>query len=173
MGTKPRQRGPRALAAAMLLALGMPTTASAADGCQVMLCLSGNWKSIPLCVSPVREVLRDLARGKPFPTCRMADGGGSTASHQRTTEANCPRMYSLYHPDSGAWMGCRYAGVISLRVDGDAWADVFWSPQGNTSTRHHGAARAALGDRVDLTYDSDLRAWRSQASRADQVLPDN
>ena len=148
-------------AAALLVALAVPVAAHAVDGCQVMLCMSGNWKGIPLCVPPVRQVLKDLARGKPLPSCSMGDGG-SAANHQWATRANCPPMYSLYHMDSGAWVGCRYAGVISVKVDGAPWADVFWSRQGNTSTRHHTAARAALGDQLDTTYDDDLRMWRTR-----------
>jgi len=149
------------IAAVLLVALAAPTAAHAVDGCQVMLCMSGNWKSIPLCVPPVRQVLKDLARGKSFPTCDMGDDGNTT-KHQLTTQANCPPMYSLYHPDSGAWAGCQYAGVIAVTVDGAPWADVFWSTQGSTSTRHHAAARAALGAQLDTTYENDLRMWRSQ-----------
>jgi hypothetical protein len=148
-------------AATLLIMSAVPIGAHAVDGCQVLLCMAGNWKSIPLCVSPVRQVLKDLARGKPFPTCSMGDAGGS-ANHQWATQANCPPMYSQYHMDSGAWVGCRYAGVISVKVDGAPWADVFWSRQGSTSTRHHAAAREALAGQLDTTYDDDLRAWRPQ-----------
>ena len=58
-----------------------PTSARAVDGCLVLLCFAApSWRAIPECVPPIREVLRDLARGRPFPTCAMA-GAGNSARH--------------------------------------------------------------------------------------------
>ena len=73
---------------ALMLALAValsgaitPRRAHAVDGCLVLLCFAApSWRSIPQCVPPIRQVLRDLARGKPFPTCGMA-GAGNSASH--------------------------------------------------------------------------------------------
>src|SRR5687768_18553801 len=62
-------------AAAGLTLLIASAAASAVDGCQVLLCLAGNWRSIQQCVPPVIQVLKDLARGKAFPKC---DLGGSS-----------------------------------------------------------------------------------------------
>src|SRR5678809_1218397 len=57
-----------AVAAALL-----PVKADAADGCLVLLCLAApNWRAIAQCVPPVQSVLRDLARGRPFPSCSMS-----------------------------------------------------------------------------------------------------
>ena len=61
---------------ALVAMFGMPTLAHAVDGCTVLLCFAApNWRSIPQCVPPIQQVLRDLARGKPFPTCAMAGAG--------------------------------------------------------------------------------------------------
>ena len=60
----------------MVSGLLLPRPAAAVDGCLVMLCFAApNWRAIPRCVPPIRQVLRDLARGKAFPTCAMAGVG--------------------------------------------------------------------------------------------------
>ena len=58
-----------AVCAGLLLAA---PAAHAIDGCKVLLCLAGNWRSIGACVGEVRQALRDLARGKAWPTCDFA-----------------------------------------------------------------------------------------------------
>ncbi|RZA15171.1 MAG: hypothetical protein EOP02_25220, partial [Proteobacteria bacterium] len=36
-----------------------------ADGCVVLLCLAApSWRAIPQCVPPIRQLFRDLARGR-------------------------------------------------------------------------------------------------------------
>lgn len=40
------------------------TSAHAVDGCKFLLCIAGPWTSIPACVSTVKQVFRDLARGR-------------------------------------------------------------------------------------------------------------
>ena len=70
-----------ASAAVLSLSLLAPTAAHALDGCLVLLCFAApSWKSIPQCVPPIRQVLRDLARGKAFPTCGLS-GAGNSARH--------------------------------------------------------------------------------------------
>ena len=75
---------------AALIAL-VPTPARAVDGCLVLLCLAApSWRAIPQCVPPVQQLFRDLARGKPFPTCSMS-GAGNTANHAwSNAPAFCP-----------------------------------------------------------------------------------
>lgn len=151
----------RSIAALLLLlsSLFAPAIAVAADGCTVLLCLAGNWSAIPACVPPVRQVLRDLARGRGFPTCAMSGGPGNSASMSWANSSTCPPMYSLYNADSGNWEGCTYAGTISVSVSGASWADVFWSFGGSTSTRYTSAAKAQLGAFIDPTFDADQAAW--------------
>ncbi len=64
----------------VLLAASLSLVSGAAhsnDGCTVLLCLAGNWRQIGQCVPPVQQALRDLARGRAWPTCDM---GGSPYS---------------------------------------------------------------------------------------------
>ena len=147
-----------AYAILMTGALFGSASANAADGCKVLLCLAGNWSNISQCVPPVREVLRDVARGRPWPSCSM--GGASNTALQWATEATCPPFYSYYDPDRGSWAGCRYDGMISVRVNGSPWSDLFWSTSGDpTSTRYYTQARTALGAAIDPTYDRDAAAY--------------
>lgn len=64
---------------ASLLVFGGIGTAQAADGCKAILCFAGGMHE-PECRSTIREVLRDMSRGKPFPTCKGYEGEKITAS---------------------------------------------------------------------------------------------
>jgi hypothetical protein len=66
--SKPNPMAGAVAAGVLALALAAAAPAHAADGCTVLLCLAApSWRAIDQCVPPVREVLRDLARGRPFP----------------------------------------------------------------------------------------------------------
>lgn len=137
--------------------LGSPP-AHAVDGCKVLLCLAGNWSNISQCRPDVEQALRDVARGRGWPTCAM--GGSSNTAVQWANESNCPAFYSYYDPDNGSWSGCRYDGMISVRVNSAPWSDLFWSSGGGaTSTRYYDPARSALGTGIDPTYDRDAAAY--------------
>lgn len=70
-----------ALGLVAALAALTQTPVRAADGCVVLLCLAApSWRALPQCVPPIRQVLRDLVRSKPFPVCGMA-GRGNSAEH--------------------------------------------------------------------------------------------
>ena len=80
---QPIRRTTSILCVASALALiGISQPAAAVDGCTVLLCLAApSWGAIPQCVPPIRELFRDLARGRVFPTCGMS-GPGNSAAHQ-------------------------------------------------------------------------------------------
>ena len=74
---------------------GASTPASAVDGCKVLLCLAApSWRSIPECVPTIRQLHRDLARGKPFPVCSMAGAGNSANNTWATAPGYCPPQYT-------------------------------------------------------------------------------
>ena len=151
---------------ALLATWLLPAVAMAADDCTALLCLAGNWRAIPACVPPVEAVLRDLARGRAFPTCP-----GNSTSTTVPSEATCPPMYSLYNPDSGNWTGCSYEGITSVTVNGAAWFDVFWNVGGDTSTRYTLAARTQLGTFIDPKFDADQAAWDASHLHSPAPLP--
>lgn len=137
-----------------------PLPARAVDGCLVLLCLAApSWRAITQCVSPVSQVFRDLARGKPFPTCAMA-GGGNSASHAWASAPSfCPSQYThVYDGPNGPIYSCDYSGAISVAVHGAAFATTWWSPSGDSVTEFSAAAKAQLGS-WDTRFDDDYARW--------------
>lgn len=60
-----------------------PTQASE-HGCKVLLCLAnpasnGGPKGIAECVPSINQLYRDLRKGRPFPTCDLADGNDGSS----------------------------------------------------------------------------------------------
>lgn len=147
-------------AAAVCVALSLPLPAHAVDGCQVLLCLAApSWKSIPQCVPPVRQVLRDLARGKAFPTCTMA-GADNSASHSWSSAPSfCPPQYTrVFDGPNGPVYTCDYSGAISLTVQGVPFARTWWSLGGDSVTEFSPAAKLQLGS-WDKRFEEELAAW--------------
>ena len=60
--------------AAATIGLTVSWSASAVDGCEVLLCLAApnGWSGISQCVPPMEQFLKDMAMGKAFPSCSMA-----------------------------------------------------------------------------------------------------
>ena len=53
------------------IAVSVTQTAQAStDGCKALLCFAGG-RNVSECQSTINSVLRDLARGKSFPSCKM------------------------------------------------------------------------------------------------------
>jgi len=107
-------------AAVLSLSLLAPKAAHAVDGCLVLLCFAApSWKSIPQCVPPIRQVLRDLARGKAFPTCGMSGAGNSARHAWARAPGNCPPQYTRVHEaESGPIYTCDYTGAITVTING-------------------------------------------------------
>ena len=149
--------------AACLLVIGLggySKPARAVDGCLVLLCFAApSWRSIPQCVPPIKQVLRDLARGKAFPTCGMA-GAGNSASHSwASAPSYCPPQYTrVSYGESGPEYSCDYTGAVSVSVNGGAFARTWWTMDGNTVTEFSPAAKAQLGT-WDTRFDDDYAAW--------------
>src|SRR5690349_12084032 len=89
------------IAFAGLVGASMP--ARAVDGCLVLLCFAApSWGAIAQCVAPITQVLRDLARGKPFPTCGMAGAGNSAGNAWSSAPTFCPLQYTrVSYSDTG------------------------------------------------------------------------
>jgi hypothetical protein len=143
----------------------------AADGCTVLLCLAGPWRSIPECVSPVRAALRDLAKGRGLPHCAMVSAGqGATSRIESASPDNCPPQYlhrSGVLPSGRVVYRCAYDGVIRVAMDGGAWSDIWWAADGRTVTNFSPAARQQLGAAAaDTQFDDDYAAWRASGAAA-------
>jgi hypothetical protein len=147
------------VAGLLALLIAAPVPARAVDGCQVLLCLaSGNWRGIQQCVPPVQEVLRDLARGRPFPTCNMGTGTNSGAEHAwSSAPAFCPPQYTRYDPDLLRY-SCDYDGAISVTIEGALWTRTWWNFSGDAVTEFTPPAKAQLGT-WDGRFEADYQAW--------------
>jgi hypothetical protein len=138
----------------------LPLPARAVDGCLVLLCLAApNWQNIAQCVDPVRQVLRDLARGRPFPTCAMSGNGSSASNQSSSAPAYCPPQYtSSYDSYDRAVYVCAYAGAVEVNVDGALWSRVWWNPSGDSVTEFTPAAQSRLGT-WDSRFEDEYAAW--------------
>lgn len=155
-----------ALAAALMMAAA---PARAVDGCLVLLCLAApDWSAIAQCVPPVTQVLRDLARGRPFQTCAMS-GAGNSGSHQwASAPGNCPPQYTYaMELENDVAYGCDYTGVVSIQIDGAPWSRTWWSIGGRTVTDFSPAAKARMGS-WNTKFDDDFAAWAASQPPAAQ-----
>lgn len=146
---------------AMLVTLAdFPPLARAADGCKVLLCFAApSWRDIPQCVPTIHEVLHDLERGKPFPSCAMS-GPANSATHQWSSAPSyCPPQYTrVVDGESGSIYTCDYSGAVTVNIDGVPWARTWWSFAGDTVTEFTPAAKAQLGT-WNTKFDDDYVTW--------------
>jgi hypothetical protein len=156
---------------AALIAL-VPTPARAVDGCLVLLCLAApSWRAIPQCVPPVQQLFRDLARGKPFPTCRMS-GAGNSANHAwSNAPAFCPPQYTrVIDGESAPIYQCDYTGAISVSINGAPFSRTWWSFGGDSVTEFSPAAKTQLGT-WDTRFDDDYARWAAALPLPPADLP--
>lgn len=149
------------LAALGLLAALSSTPARAVDGCVVLLCLAApSWRSIAQCVPPIRQVLRDLARGRAFPRCLMAGVGNSSDHNWAYAPQHCPAQYTqvTYGPNGPPIYTCAYAGEVSVTVNGALFSRTWWSLEGDAVTQFSDLAKAQLGQ-WDTRFDDEYAAW--------------
>jgi hypothetical protein len=138
----------------------VPTPARAVDGCLVLLCLAApSWRAIPQCVPPVRQLFRDLARGRPFPTCAMA-GAGNAANHAwASAPGNCPPQYTrVFETDNGPVYSCDFMGAVSVSIGGSSFARTWWNLAGDTVTEFSPTAKLQLGT-WDTRFDDEYALW--------------
>ena len=158
-------------ALAAMLAL-FPRPAHAVDGCLVLLCLAApSWRAIPQCVPPVKQLFRDLARGKGFPTCSMAGSGNRTNHTWSSAPAFCPPQYTrTFEAESGPIYQCDYSGAISVSINGAAFSRTWWSVGGDSVTEFSPAAKTQLGT-WDTRFDDDYGKWLASVPPAAPDTP--
>lgn len=151
-------------ATGFLLTMGLlvPSTARAVDGCLVLLYFAApSWKAIPQCVPPIRQVLRDLARGRAFPSCGMAGSGNSANHNWARVPGNCPPQYTRVHEsESGTTYTCDYSGAVSVSIDGKPFTRTWWTMGGDTVTDFSPDTKAQLGS-WDTRFDDEHSAWKA------------
>jgi hypothetical protein len=160
VGVRPEPHFSTVLAPLALTALSLLSTpARAADGCLVLLCLAApSWSSIAQCVDPVRQVLRDLARGRPFPSCPMSGAGNTARQDWASPPDFCPPQYTVtMEQESRPIQYCTYMGAVSVTINGALWTRTWWT-LGDSVTEYTDAAKASLGT-WDTRFDDELAAW--------------
>jgi len=152
-----------AAASSLVLGLGLGSgPARAVDGCALLLCLAGNWQNIPQCTPTVRQALRDLARGRGWPTCSM--GGNSASGNQYVAPLHCPEQYRTSAVDGRGRPVylCPFSGVIHVAIDAQPWSRTWWSTSGDSVVEWLPAARVAFADTPDAMddrFERDHAAW--------------
>jgi hypothetical protein len=151
---------------------GLSAPAHAVDGCKVLLCLAApRWRSIPLCVPPVRQALHDLARGKPFPSCAMSGSGTSSNNSWSHAPDHCPPQYTqVTEGENGPIYTCDYTGAVSISVNGALFTRTWWDLNGDAVTEFTPAAKDQLGE-WDTRFDDDYAAWRATQPPSPPVNP--
>jgi len=150
-------------AIALASLLGYPEPSHAVDGCLVLLCFAApSWSAIEQCVPPIRQVLDDLAHGRPFPSCSMS-GPGNSAFHRWSDAPDfCPPQYTqVVALPSGERYSCEYDGAVEVDIDGAMWSRTWWQMSGDTATDFSPAAKQQLGT-WDTRFDDDYARWRGQ-----------
>ena len=156
-------RGMAAHGATLMLLIGAllaSAPARAVDGCLVLLCLAApSWRAVPQCVPPVQQVFKDLAKGKPFPSCSMS-GAGNSANHAwSSAPAFCPPQYTrVIDAESGPIYQCDYGGAVSVSINGAPFSRTWWNFGGDSVTEFSPAAKVQLGT-WDTRFDDDYAKW--------------
>lgn len=106
------RRAVAALAGGLGLAAA-PGVGASEYGCTVLLCLSNpdGPKAVAECVAPINRLFRDLARGRPFPSCELASGPNGRSWAQAAV--------SVYDPCPAGTVALA-AGRYALTEDGTA-----------------------------------------------------
>lgn len=159
---RPAALGPQTLgtALALLMSTAAAPPAHAVDGCLVLLCLAApSWRAVPQCVPPIRQLLRDLARGRAFPSCAMA-GVGNGSDHQWAYAPDlCPPQYTVEtEGPNGPIYHCLYSGAITVSVKGSPWSRTWWDLGGGSVTEFSAAAKQQVGS-WDRQFEDDYARW--------------
>lgn len=170
-----RQCGPTpgaTLLTTAALLMGTSMSALAVDGCQVLLCLAApSWRAIPQCVPTITQLLRDLARGKVFPTCNFSGPGNGSSHNWANPPSHCPPQYTrVYDSEGGPVYTCDYAGSVSVMVDGAPFARTWWSFGGDTVTDFSPSAKAQLRH-WDTRFDTEYAAWLASLPPSPTLSP--
>lgn len=153
-----------------LLAISRP--AAAVDGCQLLLCLAAPaWQQIQQCVPTVVQALRDLSRGKPFPTCNMSGSSATSGNAWASAPTFCPPQYTrAIEAESTTVYTCDYTGAISVTVDGALFSRTWWNVRGDSVTEFMPAAKA-LFTAWDTRFDDDYAKWLASQPPAPPAEP--
>lgn len=153
-------RLPLSMLVALVLSTAASSSAFAVDGCLVLLCFAApSWRAVPQCVPVIRQVLRDLARGRVFPHCGMSGLGNSATHESASAPDNCPPQYIRYlERPNGVVPICKFSGAVVIKVRDDLWSRTWWAFDGDSVTAFSWEAKQQLGQ-WDPRFDEDYARW--------------
>jgi hypothetical protein len=131
------------LVAACILMSGSIVAQASDHGCQVLLCLAnpGGPTKVAECVPPIKKLLKDLAKGKAFPSCKFSDSSGQeTGTSSQHFAVNKSASKRFCHPDylvpaedrRDAY--CLMKGAITVTVNGAKTQRIWWNNSGESIT---------------------------------------
>jgi hypothetical protein len=188
IGSKSMKRSKATLLAVVTVLLMAAAPARAVDGCKVLLCLAGPWRSISACVPPVEQLFSDLSNGEPFPPCRFANAAASSPSIPGTAfsgnssasnvwmmslasnpDPNCPAQYVTQFTSIVKMYSCRYSAMIPVSVDGQWWSTTYWNRDGQSVTVWSPYALTVSGMQQSSQWTADLQAYQATQAAAAQA----
>jgi hypothetical protein len=94
-------------------------------GCTVLLCLAnpasnGGPTGVAECVQPINQLYKDLLKGKPFPSCDLADGNDGTSYAKLVNDPfdPCPDGLAAVAADTWVAEGVRNSKPASSYAEG-------------------------------------------------------
>ena len=120
--------------------MSLPSESRASEwGCQVLLCLSGDWQGTPSCHPPINKLISRMDNpGFHWPTCPQANSSGARYEPYE----DCPEGWTAFastvseHGNRSAQNMCR-ATASNVR---QASSGKIWNSRGVSSwTRHDGS----------------------------------
>ena len=177
--------------------LGVFASSWASDyGCKVLLCLAnpasnGGPKGVAECVPPINQLYHDLRKGRPFPTCDLADGNDGSSYARQVFDPYDPCPAPLQAAARGAYVvqGQKPAqSSLSKRWEGHSTYTLNGHPQiseprisGEDSPGHRACVGKPVGSYTLGSYEDsytvsvfDKVVWQTaQNPRAIDVFIDN
>lgn len=170
----------------VLAATLFTTSANAADGCKFLLCMGAvNPMGISECAGTVKEVLRDLAKGRSLPTCNLVDGSNSKTTgnyvdyNRASYLPSCP-VGLRYGSDSVYYhKGQRVAGQTTGGVTSNTYEESYQvGDEGRTRTKYK--SRVCVGGKkLDAASQNQFsgggfrRVGHEWWEKVETVTPDN
>ncbi len=140
---------------AFAASLAISATASAVDGCEVLLCLAapGGWNKISQCVPPMQQLFTSLAEGHAFPSCSLAGARPASRGNPQAGSGS----YAVPMP-SNYYNQCP-AGTTALPAGSYAVMAPNWIPADNTAAWvQQQTLYAGIGDGTGLAPASGTAA---------------
>lgn len=145
-----------------------PQSSLAARGSRVATSLHLLIDAFAVPLEPIRQLFRDLARGRGFPTCAMSGAGNSSSHAWASAPAFRPPQYTrTWDGPNSPVHSCDYA--IAITVNGAPFSQTWWSMAGDAVTEFSTAAKTQLGT-WDTRFDDDYAAWLAARLPVDPVV---